>query len=166
MKVIFLDVDGVLNSDEYIDKIKKLNVNTIKSKVSVNKIGLLKQAVDATGARVVLTSSWRYRKDGTLLKGLLLKYGICADSTPFIDNKRGLEIKKYLLDNPDVEDFVILDDEVFDSFDEELIKHLIKISDKNGRGFGEGLLPKDVDRIIERLGRIKQDKEKQDEFER
>ena len=166
MKVIFLDVDGVLNSDEYIDKIKKLNVNTIKSKVSVNKIGLLKQAVDATGARVVLTSSWRYRRDGTLLKGLLLKYGICADSTPFIDNKRGLEIKKYLLDNPDLEDFVILDDEVFDSFDEELIKHLIKISDKNGRGFGEGLLPKDVDRIIERLGRIKQEKEKQDEFER
>ena len=166
MKVIFLDVDGVLNSDEYIDKIKKLNVNTIKSKVSVNKIGLLKQAVDATGAMVVLTSSWRYRRDGTLLKGLLLKYGICADSTPFIDNKRGLEIKKYLLDNPDLEDFVILDDEVFDSFDEELIKHLIKISDKNGRGFGEGLLPKDVDRIIERLGRIKQDKEKQDEFER
>ena len=166
MKVIFLDVDGVLNSDEYIDKIKKLNVNTIKSKVSVNKIGLLKQAVDATGARVVLTSSWRYRRDGTLLKGLLLKYGICADSTPFMDNKRGLEIKKYLSDNPDVEDFVILDDEVFDSFDEELIKHLIKISDKNGRGFGEGLLPKDVDRIIERLGRIKQDKEKQDEFER
>ena len=166
MKVIFLDIDGVLNSDEYIDKIKKLNVNTIKRKVSVNKISLLKKAVDATGARVVLTSSWRYRRDGTLLKGLLLKYGICADSTPFMDNKRGLEIKKYLLDNPDVEDFVILDDEVFDSFDEELIKHLIKISDKNGRGFGEGLLPKDVDRIIERLGRIKQDKEKQDEFER
>ena len=67
MKVIFLDVDGVLNSDEYIDKIKKLNVNTIKSKVSVNKIGLLKQAIDATGARVVLTTSWRYRRDGTLL---------------------------------------------------------------------------------------------------
>ena len=59
MKVIFLDVDGVLNSDEYIDKIRKLNVNTIKSKVSVNKIGLLKQAVDETGARVVLTTSWR-----------------------------------------------------------------------------------------------------------
>ncbi len=166
MKVIFLDIDGVLNSDEYIDKIKKLNVNTIKRKVSVNKISLLKKAVDATGARVVLTSSWRYRRDGTLLKSLLLKYGICADSTPFMDNNRGIEIKSYLSNNPDVDRYVILDDEIFESFDEELMKHLIKISDKNGQGFGEGLLPKDVDRIIERLGKIKQDKEKQDEFER
>jgi len=166
MKVIFLDVDGVLNSDEYIDKIKKLNVNTIKRKVSINKISILKQAVDATGARVVLTSSWRYRKDGTLLKSLLLKYGICADSTPFIDNNRGIEIKSYLSNNPDVDRYVILDDEIFESFDEELMKHLIKISDKNGQGFGEGLLYQDVDRIIKRLGRIKQDKEKKDEFER
>ena len=166
MKVIFLDVDGVLNSDEYIDKIKKLNVNTIKSKVSVNKIGLLKQAIDATGARVVLTTSWRYRRDGTLLKNLLLKYGICADSTPFMDNNRGLEIKSYLSNNPDVDRYVILDDEIFESFDEELMKHLIKISDKNGQGFGEGLLYQDVDRIIKRLGRIKQDKEKKDELER
>lgn len=166
MQVIFLDVDGVLNSDEYIDKIKKLNVNTIKRKVSVNKIILLKEAVDVTGARVVLTSSWRYRRDGTLLKSLLSKYGIHADSTPFLDNKRGLEIKKYLSNNPLVDRYVILDDEIFDTYDEELIKHLIKISDKNGLGFGEGLLHKDVDRIIERLGRIKQNKEKQDECER
>ena len=166
MKVIFLDVDGVLNSDEYIDKIRKLNVNTIKRKVSVNKIALLKEAVDATGARVVLTTSWRNKRDGTLLKNLLLKYGIYADATPFIDNNRGIEIKSYLSNNPNVDRYVILDDEIFDSYDEELIKHLIKISDKNGQGFGEGLLQKDVDRIIERLGRIKTEKEKQDEFER
>lgn len=166
MKVIFLDIDGVLNSDEYIDKIKKLNVNTIKRKVSVNKISLLKKAVDATGARVVLTSSWRYRRDGTLLKSLLSKYGILADSTPFLDNKRGLEINKYLSDNPLVDRYVILDDEIFDSYDEELIKHLIKISDKNGLGFGEGLVPKDVDRIIDRLGRVKPDKTMEEEFER
>lgn len=166
MKVIFLDVDGVLNSDEYIDKIKKVNVNTIKRKVSVNKISLLKKAVDATGARVVLTSSWRYRRDGNLLKSLLSKYGIHADSTPFFDNKRGLEIKKYLSNNPLIDRYVILDDEIFESYDEELIKHLIKISDKNGLGFGEGLLPKDVDRIIDRLGRVKPDKTMEEEFER
>ena len=154
------------HSSSQITIITEKRENTIKSKVSVNKIDLLKQAIDATGARVVLTTSWRYRRDGTLLKNLLLKYGICADSTPFMDNNRGLEIKSYLSNNPDVDSYIILDDEIFESYDEELIKHLIKISDKNGQGFGEGLLHKDVDRIIERLGRIKQDKEKQDEFDR
>ena len=35
MKVIFLDVDGVLNSDEYFEKINNLNVNGIEKEVDV-----------------------------------------------------------------------------------------------------------------------------------
>lgn len=66
-----------------------------------------------------------------------------------------IEIKKWLSENQGVEDFLIIDDEIFDSFDEELMKKLVKISNRNGRGLGEGLLPKDVNEIIERLGRKK-----------
>ena len=62
MKVIFLDIDGVLNSDEYFDKIENLNVQGIEREIDVNKIKLLKRAVDETKAKVVLTSSWRYTK--------------------------------------------------------------------------------------------------------
>ena len=35
MKVIFLDIDGVLNSDEYFEKINNLNVNWIEKEVDV-----------------------------------------------------------------------------------------------------------------------------------
>ena len=35
MKVIFLDIDGVLNSDEYFEKINNLNVNGIEKEVDV-----------------------------------------------------------------------------------------------------------------------------------
>ena len=84
---------------------------------------------------------------------MLKEYEIFVDATPFIENKRGLEIKKWLLDNQNVDDFVILDDEIFDSFDEDLLEKLIKISDGNGYNFGEGLLEKDVDEILERFGR-------------
>ena len=33
--IIFLDIDGVLNSDEYFEKINNLNVNGIEKEVDV-----------------------------------------------------------------------------------------------------------------------------------
>lgn len=155
MKVIFLDVDGVLNSDEYIKGTIKSNIQGIEKHVDVEKIKLLRQAIDQTNAKVVLTSSWRLTKMAQELIKLLITYGIYADSTPYIRNERGLEIKQWLADNQNVEDFVILDDEIFDSYDEGLMKKLVKISNGNGHNFGEGLLPKDIDEIIKRLGRNK-----------
>ena len=159
MKVIFLDVDGVLNSDEYFDKIKNLNINGIQSEIDVEKIKLLNIAINETKAKIVLTSSWRYTRNAQELKKLLSEYGISTDSTPFIQNERGLEIKQYLSEHPDVEDFVIVDDEIFDSYNDELVKKLVKISNGNGHNFGEGLLPKDIDEIIKRLGRNKEKEE-------
>lgn len=164
MKVIFLDVDGVLNSDEYIKRTIKSNIQGIEKHVDVEKIKLLRQAIVQTNAKVVLTSSWRLTKMAQELIKLLITYGIYADSTPYIRNERGLEIKQWLADNQNVEDFVILDDEIFDSYDEGLMKKLVKISNGNGHNFGEGLLPKDIDEIIKRLGRNKTRQD--DEMER
>ncbi len=153
MKAIFLDVDGVLNSDKYFDKIINLNINGIEKDVDIEKILLLKEAVNATGAIIVLCSSWRYTKKALLLKKLFLENGLVIYLTPFIQNERGLEIKKWLLDNPFVDEYVILDDEIFNSYDEELLKKLIKISNSNGQSFGDGLMPEDVCEVIRRLGR-------------
>lgn len=155
MKVIFLDIDGVLNSDEYVEKVKKSDIQGIERDIDIEKVKLLKRAIDETGAKVVLSSTWRYTKNARYLKELLANYGIRVDSTPYIQDKRGLEIKKWLSENQGVEDFLIIDDEIFDSFDEGLMKKLVKISNGNGRSLGEGLLPKDVNEIIERLGRKK-----------
>lgn len=159
MKVIFLDVDGVLNSNEYIEKIKNKNIQGIQSEIDVEKVKLLKKAIDETGAKVVLSSSWRYTRNAHDLKELLGSFGIYTDSTPFVRGERGLEIKQWLSDNQDVEDFVILDDEIFKSYDEELMNKLIKISNGKGYDFGEGLLPRDIDLIIRRLGKRRDRKE-------
>ncbi len=163
MKVIFLDVDGVLNSDEYFDKIRKKNIDGIESEVDVEKIKLLKQAVIQTGAKVVLSSSWRHTKNGEQLKELLAKFEIYTDRTPYLQNKRGIEIKQWLINNENIEDFVILDDEIFDTYDDILMSKLIKVSNGDGRNFGEGLLQKDIDEIVKRFGKIK---EKNVELER
>lgn len=166
MKVIFLDIDGVLNSDEYFDKIRNLDIQGIEQEVDIEKIKLLKKAINETGAKVVLSSSWRNTRNGQQLKELLSNYEICVDSTPFIQNKRGLEIKQWLSEHQCIEDFVILDDEVFDSYDDVLTKKLVKISNGNGHSFGEGLLPRDVNEIIKRLGRKKEKNEVEQELER
>ena len=97
MKVIFLDVDGVLNSDEYFDKVRNLKIKGIENQIDVEKIKLLKKAVDETGAKVVLSSSWRFTLNEQPLRDLLSRYGIGVYSrTPYIDWERGLEIKKWL----------------------------------------------------------------------
>lgn len=92
MKVIFLDIDGVLNSDEYIDRAK--NVQGIERHIDIDKVKLLKKAIDETGAKTVLTSSWRNSKDIGPLREFLAKYEIYFDATPFIKWERGLEIKQ------------------------------------------------------------------------
>lgn len=135
MKVIFLDVDGVLNSDEYFNSIKDKKINTIENQIDINKVKLLKQAVNTTGAKLVLSSSWRHTKNANNLKALLLNYGMIVDSTPFLNNERGKEIKKWLEEHKNVEDYVILDDEIFKSYDEELLKKLVKISNLNRKKF-------------------------------
>ena len=67
MKVIFLDIDGVLNSDEYLDKVKNSDIQGIERDIDVEKVKLLKRAIDETGARVVLSSSWRYTRNARYL---------------------------------------------------------------------------------------------------
>ena len=156
MKVIFLDKDGVLNSDEFFDRTDKQNSEGAELDVDIEKVKLLKEALDATGANVVVTASARYTRGGQALMQLLRNNQIFASLTQLIGNERGIEIKRWLSEHPDTEDYVILDDEIFDSYDEELMSKLIKISNGNGMNFGEGLLQKDIDEIIQRLGRKRQ----------
>ena len=105
MKVIFLDMDGVLNSDEYFDKIKGLDIKGIENDVDIEKVKLLKDAVKATGAKVVVTASARYAFVGKLLIQLLREQQILVDLTPYLNNKRGIEIKQWLSEHPETENF-------------------------------------------------------------
>ena len=159
MKVIFLDVDGVLNSDEFFDN------NKDNSYIDEKTVRLLKKAVEETGAKVVVSSSFRYTRSFGKVQEILLRNGITFDKTPFLDNERGKEIKQWiaehskiseeLKDGSEVEDYVVLDDDIFDDFDEEILSHLIKMEENEVRGFGKVLQEKDVDKIIERFGRAR-----------
>ena len=55
-KIIFLDIDGVLNSMDYFEQTKDCKGYT---EINPEKVKLLKEIVDRTGAEIVLSSTWR-----------------------------------------------------------------------------------------------------------
>jgi len=102
MKVLFLDVDGVLNM-EASGGLKTLNRNRLK---------LLEEIINTSGCKIVVSSSWR--KDAAYLNRLhrVLNYrGISVHGvTPILDQKRGYEIKSWLEKHNEVTHYAIVDD--------------------------------------------------------
>ena len=104
MKVIFLDIDGVLNCD------KTPNPRKFPYIVDRKLLARFKKLVDRTGAKVVLSSTWRCDPVGLFAAK---HWGV-----PFIDvcpdrprSPRRREITSWLADHPRVTRFAVIDDE-------------------------------------------------------
>ena len=112
MKLIFLDVDGVLNS------IESMIVNADSgSELCPIRCGLVARLIRETGAKVVVSSSWR---TGNLAntRALLDKAGagrivsnIIGETPQGFDGHRGSQIAAWLKEHPGVASYVILDDD-------------------------------------------------------
>ena len=127
MKIIFLDVDGVLNSLQ--------DGNSIRLCTDLH-LKLLKQIVNTTGAKIVLSSSWRIgpiKAKNNLLRRLG-EHGLqIMDSTPVLSgsSSRGDEIRQWLNESQyEIESFVILDDE--DDMAEFTAKNLVQTNTSVG----------------------------------
>ncbi len=115
MNVIFLDFDGVLNSDRYIRTHRTQGVA-----LDPRCMTLLKDIVTAGRAKIVLTTSWRSHwsanparcnATGTEINKSFEEYGLeIYDKTPRLGYVREEEILAWLYDNPNVTNFVVLDD--------------------------------------------------------
>lgn len=115
IKVIFLDIDGVLNNS----KTTRTTSQTHYTFVGARHIKNLKRIINSTEAKVVLSSDWRYDRDDPRyngdyleLRNELLRYGIrFYGFTPELPSShRGAEIDQWLREHDEVENFVILDD--------------------------------------------------------
>lgn len=129
-KVIFLDVDGVLNCQT-----TKASVGPWIG-IDSKKVKLLKQIVDETGARIVLSSSWKsgwfkgdkaaQDREARYLDSKLRREGLhIMDKTFDKGLNRGVGITNYVEDHS-VDRFVILDDEDFDYEECGIIDKLVQ----------------------------------------
>lgn len=116
MKVIFLDFDGVLNSEASFRMEARRKNNHIQDSLSAvccsNFQFILDQDADV---KVVISSTWRKMHTLVELGNILNSYGITAKvigKTPVtLTGNRGHEINLWLEDNPNVTKFVIIDDD-------------------------------------------------------
>jgi len=137
MKVIFLGVDGVLNSKG-------------TSTLDETYINRLKQIINETGAKVVLASSWKnmiYYPDmyddseKIQLDELMSKHGIefIGLLPDLSEDKRDIEVLEWMSNKRDkIESFVIIDDlpnKLYETFPDNFVRTggylLGGISDKN-----------------------------------
>lgn len=158
VRLIFLDVDGVLNCHSTKDRCYQY------IGIEDTKVSLLKEIVDKTKARIVLVSSWKFRwykeiflKDeqdelaNYLDEKLNKQRLVIFDKTNDYDClDRGEGILSYIAHlkrkGVEVYSFVILDDELFDYKQTKLMNRLVQTSyDK------DGLNKRHVSRVISKL---------------
>jgi len=144
MKIIFLDIDGVLQPD--VQKRFSHNLDELKQKfIAQNKefetldkydlgavyydwdqtaIALLKQLCEKTGAKFVISSDWRINKNLQKLKLLFSIHGMeeyVFDTLPnkWTDLHRSQEIQNHLQAHEEITRFVVIDDTYASEFNRD-----------------------------------------------
>lgn len=140
MKIIFLDIDGVLNTVYSSSRVLSCVIG-----VDNDKVKRLKKIVDKTGAEIVLCSSWkgawsRYYKSEQRVLGNYLDEELGKENLIIFDKttdcgfNRGEGIVDYVKEY-NVENWIVIDDEIFCDYEKlGIFNHLIKtdLESENG----------------------------------
>lgn len=137
MKVLFLDIDGVLNNPGCWGPValwRQGSGDQLQLPIAPECMIRLNRIVAETGVRIVISSSWRLFARFEDLGPALVRYGLVGEvigETPALVNnaewlmrwrtregapftyermERGWEIREWIAAHPEVEAFVILDD--------------------------------------------------------
>lgn len=124
MRIIFLDMDGVLcTMRAHIAQ----NGFGLMEKLDREAIGLLNRAA-SDDVRYVLSSTWRKFHDQPWMEHHLQSFGWTGQfhddwKTGDINGPRGLEIAEWLGRHPEIEDYAIIDDDS-DFLPDQLPRHV------------------------------------------
>lgn len=138
MKVLFLDIDGVVNCATTSQRFD----HTIG--IDPFMALLVWRIVENTDAKIVLSSSWRYYPDS--MKEVEKRVMPFIDTTPRSQGltSRGHEIRQWLQAHPEVEKYAILDDN--SDMLEEQMPNFFKTT------WDTGLTEEIAEKVVEHLG--------------
>lgn len=145
MRVIFLDFDGVLNTPAFLDEVGDYGAIAAAHQIDTRAVDELNRLVGLTGAKVVVSSTWRRYHSVEELQKLLESRGFRGEvigKTPELWCYRGAEIQDWLYEHLEVEQFVILDD------DNDMEKLAVKMVQMDP---DKGLTEADVDEAVKNM---------------
>ncbi|MEZ4247684.1 MAG: HAD domain-containing protein [Polyangiales bacterium] len=148
VRVLFLDFDGVLNSDRFDAEAPPAPEGEGwwgPSALDPRALERLRVLVRRAGCQVVVSSTWRLNHSREALSALLGL--VVADITPRLHRTpdgvrqtRGDEIRAWLEAHPEVSTWVAVDDDIVD------VAFFVRTD------AAVGLTDEDVERLVERLG--------------
>lgn len=150
IKLIFLDIDGVLNDIAWNFAHPSNNTDDF---IDPKRVLILNRILKETGSRCVLSSDWRFTFSASRMQEHLIKFGFLGEiigATAAKGGSRFTQISDWIDQSPVVvDDFIILDDiSVIPQVSSLLLKFEHMVNPK------VGLTEADADIIIARLGKI------------
>ena len=142
LKIIFLDFDGVISTHE-----KGIKLDT-------EKVALLEEILSATGAKIVVTSSWRvgtrnkdefvnklfnFHRSKDYISKCPLFVNSIYDVTDTMGNDRGEEIQRWIDKHEnEIDQYIILDDE--NEYSDEQLFNFVQTDEYEGLTIREAKL--------------------------
>ena len=158
MKLIFLDVDGVLNNTQNIKKYRLFFRGKRRLLVDVKPFVYLKKLLkeiekNNIDAKIVISSSWRVGSIASDWKKLFLHYfnnaEIVIGRTPYLYKDRGIEILELIEIAKEkghmIDDYIVLDDDIEDIINHINYERVMKINRRYG------LTSRDIEQILKKL---------------
>jgi hypothetical protein len=129
MKVCFFDIDGVLRIAQNPDGTNEQFVTQL--------VRNLARVVEVTGAKLVISSDWRRRKETLEIMALMPSLPLDAlhgDQLPYSVRDRGVAIRMWIDRHPMVTGYAIIDDcaRLFDEAPPFVKEHLVLCNGRIG----------------------------------
>ena len=145
MRVVFLDIDGVLVPGPFLRGVVASAGHRMRSADDPYKVSLLNELQDVPGVRIVFSSSWRSHSD---MPAAVMSQGIeiplhedgrtTFETSPrFGIGVHGWQIYEWVERHPEVEGYVIVDDDT-DMLPHQAV-HFLQTS------YEEGLMPRHIE---------------------
>jgi len=172
MKILFLDIDGVLNSHTDFLEAEHYGhpFNHGYTVISSGKLFLLEHIISETGAKIIISSTWRASFSLENIYNMFKERGFTLPRTCIIGKTnqilvkfstrlfdRSKEISDWLDSHPNVDEYAILDDIEPSYFEDRHKDNLVTTSEYDGLNF-----PK-AEHVIDILGRTEEAKERMKE---